>query len=84
MMRKMFLMILLSLCASCAWATGANIVLCPTKGNNCQIIQFDNRQVERISGGTIVSITFAYWRILDMRILGKTFEIKKGKKAKGR
>ena len=84
-MRKLIFMILVSLCASGAWATGTNVVLCQEKDRNCQVIPIDDaKHVEKISNGTILRVTFAYGRILDIKILGKTFEIKKGKKSRGR
>ena len=84
-MRKLIFMLLVSLCASGAWATGTNIVLCQEKDRNCQVIPIDDaKHVEKISHGTILRITFAYGKILDIQIAGKVFEIKKNKNAKKR
>ena len=85
MIKKLIFILLVAMCASGAYASGANIVLCQEKDRNCQVIPIDDaKHVEKISHGTILRITFAYGKILDVQIAGKVFEIKKNKRNKSR
>ena len=82
-MRELLLVAIVALCASGAFAENAKIILCQEKDRNCQVIPIDDaKKVEKISNGAILRITFSYGKILDIQILGKTFEIKKDKKKK--
>jgi len=80
-MRKIVFFIAILLCAVFANASDMDIVLCKEKNYDCQIIPIkDAKKVEKISNGEVLHVTFSYGGILDIKILGKTVEIKKKKK----
>ena len=56
------------------------VVLCKDKNYDCQVIPLqDVKKVEKITSGEVLRVTFSYGGLLDIKILGKTFEIKKKK-----
>jgi hypothetical protein len=68
------------LCAVFASASDMNIVLCKQKNYDCQVIPLQEvKKVEKITNGEVLRVTFSYGGILDIKILGHTFEIKKKK-----
>lgn len=78
MFKKLFAAILL--CAVLSTAADMNVVLCKEKNYNCQVIPLqDVKKVEKITSGEVLRVTFSYGGILDIKILGQTFEIKKKK-----
>jgi hypothetical protein len=82
-MKKFVFAIAILLCAAFANASDINIVLCKEKNYDCQVIPLqDVKKVEKLTSGEILRVTFSYGDILDIKILGKTFEIKKNKKKK--
>jgi hypothetical protein len=82
-MKKIVFAIAILLCSAFANASDINIVLCKEKNYDCQVIPLqDVKKVEKLTSGEILRVTFSYGDILDIKILGKTFEIKKNKKKK--
>ena len=78
MLKNLFAAIIL--CAVFATAADMNVVLCKEKNYDCQIIPLqDVKKVEKITSGEVLRVTFSYGGLLDINILGKTFEIKKKK-----
>ena len=78
MFKNLFAAILL--CAVFATASDMNVVLCKEKNYDCQVIPLqDVKKVEKITSGEVLRVTFSYGGILDIKILGKTFEVKKKK-----
>ena len=78
MFKKLFAAILL--CAVLSTAADMNVVLCKEKNYNCQVIPLqDVKKVEKITSGEVLRVTFSYGGLLDIKILGHTFEIKKKK-----
>lgn len=78
MFKKLFAAILL--CAVLSTASEMNVVLCKEKNYDCQVIPLqDVKKVEKITSGEVLRVTFSYGGLLDIKILGKTFEIKKKK-----
>jgi hypothetical protein len=68
------------LCAVLSTAADMNVVLCKDKNYDCQVIPLqDVKKVEKITSGEVLRVTFSYGGILDIKILGKTIEIKKKK-----
>lgn len=81
MMKKIIFSAAVMICAAFANASDMNIVLCKEKNYDCQVIPLqDVKKVEKLTSGEILRVTFSYGGILDIKILGKTFEIKKKKK----
>ena len=80
MNKKIVFAIAILLCSAFANASDMNIVLCKEKNYDCQVIPLqDVKKVEKLTSGEILRVTFSYGGILDIKILGKTFEIKKRK-----
>lgn len=78
MFKKLFAAILL--CAVLSTAADMNVVLCKEKNSNCQVIPLqDVKKVEKMTSGEVLRVTFSYGGLLDIKILGHTFEIKKKK-----
>lgn len=78
MFKNLFATIIL--CAVFATASDMNVVLCKDKNYDCQVIPLqDVKKVEKITSGEVLRVTFSYGGLLDIKILGKTFEIKKKK-----
>jgi len=78
MFKNLFAAILL--CAVLSTAADMNVVLCKDKNYDCQVIPLqDVKKVEKITSGEVLRVTFSYGGLLDIKILGKTFEIKKKK-----
>ena len=78
MFKKLFAAILL--CAVLSTAADMNVILCKEKNYNCQVIPLqDVKKVEKITSGEVLRVTFSYGGLLDIKILGQTFEIKKKK-----
>lgn len=78
MFKNLFAVILL--CAVLSTAADMNVVLCKDKNYDCQVIPLqDVKKVEKITSGEVLRVTFSYGGLLDIKILGKTFEIKKKK-----
>ena len=78
MFKKLFAAILL--CAVLSTASDMNVVLCKEKNYDCQVIPLqDVKKVEKITSGEVLRVTFSYGGLLDIKILGKTFDIKKKK-----
>lgn len=81
MMKKIIFAAAIMLCAAFANASDMNIVLCKEKNYDCQVIPLqDVKKVEKLTSGEVLRVTFSYGGILDIKILGKTIEIKKKKK----
>lgn len=78
MFKKLFIAVIL--CAVLSTASDMNVVLCKDKNYDCQVIPLqDVKKVEKITSGEVLRVTFSYGGLLDIKILGKTFEIKKKK-----
>ena len=78
MFKKLFIAIIL--CVVFTNAADMNVVLCKEKNYNCQVIPLqDVKKVEKITSGEVLRVTFSHGGLLDIQILGKTFEIKKKK-----